>query len=393
MKSFVISHLKLVIIITCIVSTTIIGGIITFSIIKSNNNISIQSNERNKDKIQIEVVADSVKIRESKEPNSQVIGKVYKNEVYSIISEDKESQYKWLEIETSNGIKGYIVGIEAYVKKLETTIINEEEQKPNDQTNIDNENTNNNEEKPNDNQTENKPNTNQKPNNNSNTNKPNNNNSNNKPNIDNNNNNQNNNVNDNDIHKKYNVSFILDGKVYNEQRIEENKKVKKPNEPYKDNHQFLYWSYNDKEFDFNTPITKDIELKAIFKYISYEEKIKAREIFENILSKYGYKTLDIRLGWGNKSFERDDKYWRINIIYVDQYYSVQMNSGGYYNLTTQEYSKHNYNSNPSCSKNDISIECSLIDKQIIEYANESKNDLNKIANEFEALGYNGSYFN
>lgn len=122
MKSFIISHLKFVIIITCI-ATTIIIGILTFSVIKSKNNVSMQSNERNKDKIQIEVVADSVKIRESKEPNSQVIGNVYKNEIYSVISEDKESQYKWLEIETANGIKGYIVGIEAYVKKLETTII------------------------------------------------------------------------------------------------------------------------------------------------------------------------------------------------------------------------------------------------------------------------------
>ena len=188
MKSFVISHLKLVIIITCIVVTTIIGGIITFSVIKSNNNnISIQSNERNKDKIQIEVIADSVKIRESKEPNSQVIGNVYKNEIYSVISEDKESQYKWLEIETSNGIKGYIVGIEAYVKRLETTIIIEKEQKPNDNPNIDNENINNNVEKPNNSQTENNQSTNQKPNNNSNTNKPNNNNNtSNKPNIDNN---------------------------------------------------------------------------------------------------------------------------------------------------------------------------------------------------------------
>ena len=112
---------------------------------KSNNNVSIQSNERNKDKIQIEIVADSVKIRESKDPNSQVIGNVYKNEIYSVISEDKESQYKWLEIETSNGIKGYIVGIEAYVKKLETTVIIEEEpiiDIPINDTNDNNENSN-----------------------------------------------------------------------------------------------------------------------------------------------------------------------------------------------------------------------------------------------------------
>ena len=390
MKSFVISHLKLVIIITCIVATTIIGSVITFNAMKSNNKVSIQSNERNKDKIQIEVVADSVKIRESKEPNSQVIGNVYKNEIYSVISEDKESQYKWLEIETSNGIKGYIVGIEAYVKKLETTIIIEEEQKPNDQPNIDNENTNNNEEKPNDNQTENKPNTNQKPNNNSNTNKPNNNNSNNKPNIDNNNNNQNNNVNDNDVHKKYNVSFILDGKVYNEQRIEENKKVKKPNEPYKDNHQFLYWSYNDKEFDFDTPITKDIELNAIFKYISYEDKVNARKVLENIITKKGYQMHSVEAG--RKEFYENDVSGRMLIYYVGQSYYIEM----YEKINGENLTYLGYISNESsswCTKNNINIECSLVSSQLIEYANNAKHDLILVSNEFETLGYNSSYLN
>ena len=65
MKSFIESHLKIIIITTCIVTITIIGGIITFSITKDDI-VSVQSNERNKDKIQIEVVADSVKVRESK---------------------------------------------------------------------------------------------------------------------------------------------------------------------------------------------------------------------------------------------------------------------------------------------------------------------------------------
>ena len=85
MKNFILSHLKLIIIIPCITIITIIGSIVVFNVINSNNN-SIQSNKRDKDKIQIEVVADVVKIRESKEPNSQVVGNVYKNEIYSVIS-------------------------------------------------------------------------------------------------------------------------------------------------------------------------------------------------------------------------------------------------------------------------------------------------------------------
>ena len=58
MKSFIISHLKFVIIITCI-ATTIIIGILTFSVIKSKKNVTMQS----------------------KEPTSQVIANLYKNEL------------------------------------------------------------------------------------------------------------------------------------------------------------------------------------------------------------------------------------------------------------------------------------------------------------------------
>lgn len=161
MKSFI----KIIIAIFGIIYI-IVGGIVAFNTVKPNNNNSTssqkdtQSNERDIDKIQIEIVADVVKIRESKDPNSQVIGNVYKNEIYSVLSEDKESQYKWLEIETANGIKGYIVGIEAYVKKLKTTII-EEEQKPIIDNNTNNDTNNNNNSSNND-----KPTNNTKPNNN-----------------------------------------------------------------------------------------------------------------------------------------------------------------------------------------------------------------------------------
>ena len=151
-----------------------------------------QTNIRNENVAQVEITTNYINIRSSQSVDSEILGQVYKGEIYTIISENKESEHKWLEIKTSNGINGYISGIDTYVKRLYTP--NNEEQPPIDNPIIDNNNTSNeNNTNTNDNQKpNNNTNNNQKPNNNSNTNtntnKPNNdNNSNNKPNIDNNN--------------------------------------------------------------------------------------------------------------------------------------------------------------------------------------------------------------
>lgn len=362
MKSFVISHLKLVIIITCIVATTIIGGIITFSVIKSNNNVSIQSNERNKDKIQIEIVANSVKIRQSKEPNSQVIGNVYKNEIYSVISEDKESQYKWLEIETSNGIKGYIVGIEAYVKRLETTIIIEEEQKSNDKPSIDNENTSNNEEKPNNNQTENKSNNNQKPNNSNNTN------------------------NDN-ITKTFKVNFNTNGGNTIEPKIvKEWESVGSLPTPTKNGYIFQYWEYDNGRYNdkMYLILQSDITLNAIWeKYIPYEEKIKARETFYSIVEKYGY-TKDINTG------KSGYKYLYDYSLGVSIFLSFTLKDGMYisYSNSSVNYTcNYDWNKNPTLCR--IYPDNVSHDKMevLFPYEKQLFNDVDKIYKEYISTGF------
>lgn len=181
-----------------ILALLIIGLIGLLSINLSFGGNYPQTNKRNENVAQVEITTNYINIRSSQSVDSEILGQVYKGEIYTIISENKESEHKWLEIETSNGIRGYISGIDSYIKRLNTTTNNEEPSQ--EETPPTNNETPSNNEKPSNNQNTQKPSNNQKPNNsqkpnnnnnsnnNTNTNKPNNdNNSNNKPNIDNNN--------------------------------------------------------------------------------------------------------------------------------------------------------------------------------------------------------------
>ncbi|MDE7161841.1 MAG: InlB B-repeat-containing protein, partial [Anaeroplasmataceae bacterium] len=77
---------------------------------------------------------------------------------------------------------------------------------------------------------------------------------------------------------KYTVTFNVDG-TNTSVEVEENAKVTKPEDPSKSGHSFVGWTYNGSEFNFNTPITENIELVASFvavqieisKYGAYDE--------------------------------------------------------------------------------------------------------------------------
>jgi len=116
---------------TCIISL-IVAGICFIPLSSRMFNVSIESssnnsNERDPSLAQIEVIAEYINIRESKDINSPILGKVYQGEIYTILEEDNNSSYHWYKINTNNGITGYIAGKynnEDYVKKLETSINN-----------------------------------------------------------------------------------------------------------------------------------------------------------------------------------------------------------------------------------------------------------------------------
>ncbi len=66
--------------------------------------------------------------------------------------------------------------------------------------------------------------------------------------------------------KWYTVSFDSDGgSEVKSQKIKENTTAIKPGNPTKKNFIFDKWNYNDKEFDFKTKVTEDIELRAIWR--------------------------------------------------------------------------------------------------------------------------------
>lgn len=105
-------------------------------------------NERDSSIAQIEIITEYINIRSNKSVNSTIVGQVHYGEIYTIISEDVESSYHWFEIETTNGIKGFISGKDDYVKVLEITNKNEDVEKPTEEEikeeNISNNTSNNN---------------------------------------------------------------------------------------------------------------------------------------------------------------------------------------------------------------------------------------------------------
>ena len=72
----------------------------------------------------------------------------------------------------------------------------------------------------------------------------------------------------------YTVTFDSDGgnKVATKY-IQKNYKAKKPADPTKEGYKFLGWYLNEKEYNFNTKVTKNITLKAKWEKIVEEPKI------------------------------------------------------------------------------------------------------------------------
>lgn len=65
--------------------------------------------------------------------------------------------------------------------------------------------------------------------------------------------------------KKYKVTFDSDnGSVVSPQEVLEDGKVKEPIKPTKENYNFKEWQLNGKKYDFNTKVTKDLTLKAVW---------------------------------------------------------------------------------------------------------------------------------
>ena len=94
------------------------AGLVYFHFNPSKQDTVIQSNTRDDTVKQIKIITDYINIRESESVSSKILGKVYKDEIYTVLGENSESPYHWIYIETANGIKGYISGKAEYVSVL-----------------------------------------------------------------------------------------------------------------------------------------------------------------------------------------------------------------------------------------------------------------------------------
>lgn len=85
---------------------------------------------------------------------------------------------------------------------------------------------------------------------------------------------------------KYTVTFKNGTEVFKTVSVKENNKITEPTSyPDKSNMVFDYWSYNNSRFDFNTPITSDITLTAVFKTTPTYDSLKNSN---NILVDYDF---------------------------------------------------------------------------------------------------------
>ena len=62
--------------------------------------------------------------------------------------------------------------------------------------------------------------------------------------------------------KYYTVTFVDDNNILNGLSLEYGKKVPKIEDPVKEGYKFIGWYLDGVEYDFETPITKDIKLDA-----------------------------------------------------------------------------------------------------------------------------------
>lgn len=79
--------------------------------------------------------------------------------------------------------------------------------------------------------------------------------------------------------KEYKVEFDTDGgSVIASVKVYENEKVLKPNNPTRDGYTFVKWQCNGEDYNFNTKVTKNITLVAIWKK---EAKVESITLSEN----------------------------------------------------------------------------------------------------------------
>ena len=133
----------------------------------------------------------------------------------------------------------------------------------------------------------------------------------------------------------YYVTFDYNnGNSSNMVMVEKDKVVSKPNDPVKDGYTFIYWSLNDSEYDFNTPITNHITLIATYK----SNEIKTARVRwledESITFVYdGDVPRNVEVGSTVKFKINESPYYEGNLEVFVNNTKINKSSNGYYEFT------------------------------------------------------------
>ena len=70
--------------------------------------ITTQSNERNTNEFQVKVITEEINIRDTDKTDGKILGKVKKDEIYTVLEEKVSEFQTWYKIKTNYGVIGYI---------------------------------------------------------------------------------------------------------------------------------------------------------------------------------------------------------------------------------------------------------------------------------------------
>lgn len=121
---------KIILIIILLIITLGLTGMLVIKNRDKKDKEIVQTNERDESKEQIKITNEYINIRKENDSSSEALGKVYKDEIYTVLDKKEDEYYTWCQIETTNGIKGYVAvkyEEELYVEFLEIILDEESE--------------------------------------------------------------------------------------------------------------------------------------------------------------------------------------------------------------------------------------------------------------------------
>ncbi len=145
------------------------------------------------------------------------------------------------------------------------------------------------------------------------------------------------NSNQNDIY--YTVFFDSNyGSFVESQNIKNGSNAIKPVDPIKENFKFLYWEFNNEEYDFNTPVTSNITLIAKWEEVGVHTHFYTTNVIEPTCTLQGYTQYICDCGY----------------IYLDNYIDELGHNEVYHEAKTPTETEIGWDAYVTCTRCDYS---------------------------------------